>query len=153
MLNPPLSPIRSSGMAWFQAYRDSTGGANMKGYLRAPRLDEKFIYEEIPAQSRDELKAAFASQDEDRICEAMYSAARHETDWRWTQHELLGFLTHKSIRVRSAALVAIGEVAIFQRNMDLDVVLPQVHKLANDPALVGFVEDCLDDIKQHIRVQ
>jgi hypothetical protein len=116
-------------------------------------LDEKFKYEEIRAQSRDELTAAFASQDEDRICEAMYSAAQHDTDWRWTQHALLGFLTHKSIRVRSAALIAIGEIAIFQRNLDLDVVLPRIHELAKDPALVGLVEDCLDDIKQYIRVQ
>lgn len=83
----------------------------------------------------------------------MYSAAQHEPDWRWTQSELLKLLSHKSLLVRSSALVAIGEVAVFQRNLDLEIVLPEIHRLAEEPALTPFVEDCLDDIKHYIRVQ
>ena len=115
-------------------------------------MGERFRYEEIRPHTREELAAAFGGNDEDRICEAMYSAAQHETDWRWSQTELLRLLTHKSLRVRSAALGALGEVAIFQRNLDLEVVLPEIYKLADDPALAGLVEDCLNDIKQYIGV-
>lgn len=115
-------------------------------------MEEKFRYVEIEPQTRDELKAALTSDDENRICNAMYSAAQHERDWRWTQGELLKLLSHKSSLVRSCALVAIGEIAIFQGNLDLELVLPETHKLANDPALAPFVEDCLEDIKQYIKV-
>jgi hypothetical protein len=63
-----------------------------------------------------------------------------------------GFFPMSPPRVRSAALTAIGETAIFQRNLDLEVVLPEIHRLADDPDLAGFVEDCLEDIRHYINV-
>jgi HEAT repeat protein len=121
--------------------------------LGASPVDEKLRYVKIRPQAREDLMEAFASDDEDQICNAMYSAAQHEPDWRWTQTELIKLLSHKSLLVRSSAIAAIGEVAIFQRNLDPEVVLPELYKIADDPALAPFVEDCLDDIKRCIRVQ
>jgi hypothetical protein len=116
-------------------------------------MSDQLRYEEIHPQTRQELESAFASDDENLICAATYRAAQHEPDWRWTQCELIKLLSRKSLLVRSSALVAIGEVAVFQRSLDLEIVLPEIHRLAGEPALAQFVEDCLDDIKHHIRVQ
>jgi HEAT repeat protein len=83
----------------------------------------------------------------------MDSAAQHESDWRWTQTELIKLLSHKSLLVHSSAIVAIGEVATFQRNLDSEIVLPELYKLADDRALAPFVEDCLEEIKRCIRAR
>ena len=115
-------------------------------------MDEKPKYVEIEPRSREELETAFACEDENVVCSAMYSAAQHEPDWRWTQAKLLGFLNHKSLLLRSAALIALGELALFRGQIDVGLVLPQVHKLAEEPALAPFVEDCISDIKRAITI-
>jgi hypothetical protein len=56
-------------------------------------------------------------------------------------------LNHESLLVRSSALIALGEIALFRGNLDLDVVLPEMKRFENDPALGPFVEDALDNIK------
>ena len=114
--------------------------------------DDKPKYVEIEPRSREELEAAFACEDENTVCEAMYSAAQHEPDWRWTQSKLLEFLNHKSLLLRSVALMALGELALFRGQVDIEVVLPRVHKLAEEPALAPFVEDCIEDIKRTITI-
>lgn len=116
-------------------------------------MDEKPKYEEIEPCSRKELEEVFAGDDENAICNAMYSAAQHEPDWRWTQGELLKLLSHRSLLVRSSALIALGEIATFRGNIDVAVVLPEIYKLADDPALRPFVEDCLDDIRRCTKIQ
>jgi hypothetical protein len=116
-------------------------------------VEEKPKYVEIEPRSRKELEEVFAGDDENAICNAMYSAAQHEPDWRWTQGELLKLLGYTSLLVRSSALVAIGEIATFSGNIDVEVVLPEIYKLANDPALGPFVEDCLADIRRCTKIQ
>ena len=115
-------------------------------------MDEKPKYVEIEPRSREELEEAFASNDEIAVCDAMYSAAQYEPDWRWTQSKLLQFLTHKSIGIRTAALIAPGELALFQGHVDVEIVLPEVYKLASDPALAPYVEECVADIKSRITI-
>ena len=114
--------------------------------------DNKLKYVEIEPRSRAELEEAFASHDEIAVWDAMYSAAQHEPDWRWTQGRLLQLLAHKSTTVRTAALIALGELALFQGQVDLEIVLPEVNKLANDPDLAPWVEDCIADIKSRITI-
>jgi hypothetical protein len=66
-------------------------------------------------------------------------------------------LNHESLLVRSAALIALGEIALFRGNLDLDVVLPEMKRFENDPALGPFVEDALDNIRvakrQHVQLR
>ena len=108
---------------------------------------EKPKYVEIQSRSRDELKAAFESNDANAICNALYSAAQHEPDWRWSQNQCLKMLKHESLLVRSTALVALGEIALFRGHLELETVLPEIQRFANDPALAPFVEDSLDNIR------
>lgn len=110
-------------------------------------------YVEIEPRSRQELEEAFTSVDENTVCNAMYSAAQCEPDWRWTQGKLLEFLKNNSLLLRSTALSALGELALFQGHLDVELVVPEVHKLLKDPAMGPFAEDCLEDIKSRITIQ
>jgi hypothetical protein len=104
-------------------------------------------YVEIKARTRAELEKSFANGDPNVVCEALYSAAQHEQDWRWSQTQCLKMLNHESLLVRSSALIALGEIALFRENLDLDVVLPELKRFESDPALGPYVEDALDNIR------
>ena len=110
-------------------------------------MSDKPKYVEIKAQTRTELEKSFASGDPNTVCNALYSAAQHEEDWQWSQAQCLRMLAHESLLVRSSALIALGEIALFRGNLDLDVVLPEMKRFENDPALGPFVEDALDNIR------
>jgi hypothetical protein len=45
------------------------------------------------------------------------------------------------------ALIALGEIALFRDHLDLETVLPQIQRFANDPELGPYVEDSLDNIR------
>jgi len=110
-------------------------------------MPEKLKYVEIKPRLREDLEDALSGSDENEICDALYSAAQHEPDWRWSQQQCLKMLNHESLPVRSAALIAIGEIALFRGCLDLEAVLPEMHRVARDPALAPFAEDALDDIR------
>jgi hypothetical protein len=115
-------------------------------------LGEKPKYVAIQPSSRRELEIAFASHDENAICNAMYSAAQHEADWRWAQAELVKFLGHHSVLIRSTAVNALAELVLFRGHIDLEVVLPEIHKLENDPALAPFVKQYLEDLRSRVAI-
>jgi hypothetical protein len=110
-------------------------------------MSEKPKYVEIRQRERKELDAAFKSSDANVICNALYSAAEHEADWRWSQDQCLKMLNQESLLVRSTALIALGEIALFRGRLDLGIVLPQIQRSANDPALSPFAQDALDNIR------
>jgi hypothetical protein len=116
-------------------------------------LSGKLRYASIESQPRAQLEAAFASNDEDALCNAMYSAAQHEPDWRWVQGELLKLLiSDRSLRVRSTAIQALGELVLFRGHVDVELVLPEIHKLRNDSTLAPFVKEYLEDVKSRIAI-
>lgn len=75
-------------------------------------VPDKPKYVEIKRQPRPELEESLTSTDPNRICNALYSAAQHEPCK----------LNHESLLVRSAALIALGEIALFQGNLDLETL-------------------------------
>jgi hypothetical protein len=115
-------------------------------------VDEKPQYVRIEPRSREDLEAALASDDENTVCNAMYSAAQHEPDWRWTQGKLIAFLRHKSLLVRSTAINALGELLLFRGQIDIDLVLPEIHRAGKEPALAPFVKEYLEDLKSRITI-
>ena len=104
-------------------------------------------YEEIQPRSRIRLEEDFASGDPTVISEALYSAAQHEPEWRWTQARCLEMLRHESLLVRSSSLIALGEIALFRGELDVETVVLEMQKLSKDPALAPYVEDALDNIR------
>lgn len=109
-------------------------------------VSEKPKYVEIQPRTRRELEQALASDDANTVCNALYSAAQHESDWRWSQTQCLMMLKHESPLVRSTAVIALGEIAHFRGALDRDVVLPELRRLASDSALGPYVEDVLDEL-------
>lgn len=74
---------------------------------------------------RNELESAFKSNDPNEVCDAMYRAGQHEADWRWSRTQCFKMLNRESLLVRSAALMALGEIAIFRGHLDVATVLPE----------------------------
>ena len=107
-------------------------------------------YEEVHPQSKEELERSFKSDDPEQIRSALYSAAWYEKDWRWTQEYCLNFLDHPNYLVRWAAALSLGYIAQFHKQLDLERVLPALHKAQSDPAIRSTVGDSLDLISQNI---
>lgn len=112
-------------------------------------------YEEVYPQSRGELEAAFTSDNPAELRAALYSAAKYECDWRWTQAQGLKFLIHADSSVRWAAALSLGYIALYRRNLDLDKVLPALHeakaKTGEDPHVASAIQDALEMILHYIR--
>src|SRR4051812_9209776 len=108
-------------------------------------------YQEGPPISRNEARATFRSKDEAAICSALLSLTFHDPDWRWVQDQLLQFARHRGSAVRGMAGLCFGHLARIHRQLDRDVVLPVLRKLAEDPDTRGQATDALSDIEIFVR--
>jgi HEAT repeat protein len=108
-------------------------------------------YEEFHPQSRQDLVKALASNDPEQVRNALYSAAKHEADWAWSQEQCLKFLAHKESEVRWAAALSLGYIAVYQRKLDLTKVLPALHAAKKDGLIAPVVEDSLEMIQQYVK--
>jgi hypothetical protein len=108
-------------------------------------------YEEFYPQARQDLVKALASGDPGQVRNALYSAAKYESDWAWTQEQCLKFLVHKELEVRWAAVLSLGFIAVFQHRLDLARVLPELHAAKKDNLIAPVVEDTLEMIQRYIK--
>jgi hypothetical protein len=114
----------------------------------------KLQYEVFERQSREEVKKALQSTDPSVVRSALYIAAQYEPDWRWTQEICLSMLRKSTDQqVRWAAALSLGFIALYHKQLDLDRVLPELHRLREDPDIRGPVQDSLELISQNIRKQ
>ena len=98
--------------------------------------------------SRQELERALAGTDSEQIRTALNSASWYETDWRWSQNHCLAFLEHRDHLVRWAAALSLGYIALFHKQLDLELVLPALHRAQEDPEIRSTVGDSMDLITQ-----
>jgi HEAT repeat protein len=105
-------------------------------------------YEGVPRMSREELEGALTGTDSEQIRAALYSAAWYEPDWRWSQNRCLKFLEDQDYLIRWAAALSLGYIALFQKQLDLEAVLPALYRAQEDPAIRSAVGDSLDLIAQ-----
>ena len=108
-------------------------------------------YDDFYPQSREALVKALASDDPEQVRVALYSAAKYESDWAWTQAQCLKFLDHKDHLIRWAAVLSLGFIAVYQRKMDLATVLPRLHAAKKDDQIAPIVEDSLEIIQQYVK--
>lgn len=111
----------------------------------------KLKYEEFYPQSREELLRALASGNPEEIRNALYSAAKYESDWEWSQSQCLKYLAHRSRDVRWAAALSLGFIAVYQRQLDLAKVLPELYAAKQDSLIASVVDDSLEMIHQYIK--
>jgi hypothetical protein len=107
--------------------------------------------EEIHLPSCRRLAKAFAAGDPVQVRVALYSTAKFEPDWAWTQQQCLRFLVHEDYLVRWAAALSLGYIALYQRRLDLSAVLPELYASKADARISSIVEDSLDTIRQYIK--
>jgi hypothetical protein len=110
-------------------------------------------YEPVIERSREEIQDILGSGNPDEICEALWSAVYYDPDWRWVQLQCLNHLIHSDFSVRCSAATLLGVLAVLRKKLDVDLVLPALHKAAEDPAMKPSVEDSLDDIRHTIKLQ
>jgi hypothetical protein len=108
-------------------------------------------YEEFYPLSRQELVKALPSDDPEQIRNALYSAAKYESDWEWSQEQCLKYIVHKNREVRWAAALSLGFIAVYHRKLDLTKVLPELQAMKNDSLIAPVVEDSLEMIQHYIR--
>lgn len=102
---------------------------------------------EVLPITRDAALNAFASDDPDRICEALVSVAYHEPDWRWAQERCLALLASADAQVSGLAATCLGHLARIHRVLDKNRVVSALQERRKDPRIAGQVEDALDDIE------
>lgn len=109
------------------------------------------IYEEIKPLNREEAERAFRDCAPTDIVKALLSSAFHNPDWQWVQERCLELLNNPSETVRGVAITCLGHLARIHGKLDLAIVLPALQAMRSQPALIGKLEDALDDILMYIK--
>jgi HEAT repeat protein len=110
-------------------------------------------YEHVERKTREELLRLFDSDDPPSIAAALYSAAYHDSDWKWVQSQCLRCLTSPDLRVRWAAATCLGDLSVFHHKLDLELVIPALKQALNDPSIRSTVDDSLEQIHQNVKTQ
>jgi hypothetical protein len=110
-------------------------------------------YREVVKRDRAEIELLLHRTDPTDILDALLSAAYHDPDWRWVQERCLEFLDHNDRSVRGLSATCLGHLARIHKQLDLELVLPRLATLKNDPEIGPSVQDALDDIKFYLRFQ
>jgi len=108
-------------------------------------------YHAVLPISRGEAESAFATDDADRIIDALLSVTYYDPDWRWVQGWCLRLAKSPSVWVRRTAVTCLGHLARIHGILDMHIVQPVLDGLAKDPEVSGAVEDAWDDIEQFLK--
>ena len=109
-------------------------------------------YREPKQIDRTQAEAVFASGDSLAICDALVSIAFNDPDWRWVQNWCIRFSKHQDLYIRGLAATCFGHLARIHGCLDLDLVLPILADLLNDPEVAGEAKDALGDIRMFMKV-
>jgi hypothetical protein len=110
-------------------------------------------YQEVEPIAREEADAAFVSGDPRVICDALIRVVYHESEWRVAQEACLRFSTHSNEEVRGLAATCFGHLARIHRVLDLQLVIPVLRKMLDDPIVSGRAQDALDDVKMYLGIE
>jgi len=105
-------------------------------------------YEEIKYIPRETAIKYLAEDDDTTKIYALLSIALHDDDWKWAQSINLKMIQDADVDsdVKDIAILCLGHIVRIHRILDLDVVMPMLDKLSNNPTHTGRVQDVLDDI-------
>jgi hypothetical protein len=106
----------------------------------------KMIYENLPCIKPDELDRALAEGTPEEAARALLRMAINDTNWRWAEEKCLLALHDQRDEVKAAAITSLGHLARTHHTLSLEMVVPELQKIKDDPKLGGIVEDALEDI-------
>ena len=95
---------------------------------------------------REVALAQLESADSVARMDALLSLALYDPDWELAQDRCLALLGDHDRNVVATAILGLAHVARLHRRLDLERVLPELERLRSEPALLGRVEDAIDDI-------
>ena len=104
-------------------------------------------YQEILPISRQDASIALNSGDETLIVDALLRLTYHEPNRKWVQEKCVQFALSTNSAIRRIAVLCIGHLARIHKKIDLEIVLPVLEGLIDDPILADTVENTYDDIK------
>ena len=96
------------------------------------------------------MVAELACDDPLKVAKALYGAAYHDPDWRWVQGQCLKRLRSEQVPIKWAAATALGDLAMFHKQIDLDIVLPALHDALSDVTINEAAEVSLMLIKHAV---
>jgi hypothetical protein len=103
-------------------------------------------FEQPKQMSREAALTAIQGSEPNRRIDGILSLALYDSDWKWVQSQCLALLTDADPDIVNTAILGLGHVARLRRHLDLDLVIPALESLRNDPRFSGRVADTLDDI-------
>jgi hypothetical protein len=112
--------------------------------------DEHMEYRSVEPLSRAVAIERIRGNDGPTRAAALVSLAFHESDWRWVQDQCLSLFSDGDPGVRATAALCLGHIARIHRRLDLDRVLPALHRLQDDPNAGWQVADVMDDIDTYL---
>lgn len=107
-------------------------------------------YHEVNPITRLEAEQALSTCNADAICDALIRICYHDPDWRWVQDKCIEFTKHKNASVRGLAVVCLGHLARIHHTLDLELVIPLLDSLKDDPEIGGRVQNAIEDIEMFI---
>ena len=110
-------------------------------------------YQEVLKKDRAEIELLLQSTNPTDILDALLSAAYYEPEWRWVQGQCLAFLSYGERSVRGLSATCLGHLARIHKQLDIELVLPRLAELKDDPEIGDSVRDALDDIRFYLRFQ
>src|SRR3990167_8223863 len=101
-------------------------------------------FENVKPIDRQSAEKAFSSGENSKICDALLRATYHVPDWQWVQEKCIYFLSSKNNKIKSLAVICLGHLARIHRDIDVEIVLPLLNDLLDDPDFSGCAEDAID---------
>lgn len=108
----------------------------------------KLEYRRPGPGEKAELDHAIAHTSGVELAQAMVDATFNVDDRHWLEQRMLGLLHHQDPGIRSAAATCLGHVATFFGEADVEVVVPALEELMQDPRTRGYAQTALEDIAQ-----
>jgi hypothetical protein len=90
------------------------------------------------------------SSDPDVVARVLYSITRYETNTEWLEDQCLKKLISPELKVRWAAAVCLGVMALYRRPLDLKKVIPALEAAAQDPTISAHANDSLSMVREFL---
>jgi hypothetical protein len=125
--------------------------ANRRG--KDPVTHEKLMDQGLGPITAEAADRALASGDPGEISMALLRLALHGPDWERAERLARKHTGHPAVWVRRNAATALGHVARVHGRLDLDLSLPELNRLLDDPEVRDWADAALDDVETYLGVK
>lgn len=105
------------------------------------------IYESPKMMTMIEIESMLASNDVEKICNALVSTAFYEPDWLWVQNKCLIFIENDDVYVSGLAATCLGHLARIHGKLEKIRVVNVLKSKLHIKSIAGSIDDALKDIE------